>query len=80
MDAAQNMNPEPTNGDFGWALQRLRGGLHVRRPVWKNIGSVGHVDSDAYGPMLVAIRIADGEMRPWMPSIDDLFARDWEGV
>lgn len=74
-------------GDFGWALEKLRGGQKVQREGWNGKGmwlalvaNPGlHVHGFPHAPY-VGMKTADDKFVPWLCSQTDLLAEDWQIV
>lgn len=78
------------NQDIGWAVNMLRQGHRVCRAGWngkrmylKLIEQPGNDWSEGGGPHLtmqpfVAMKTAQGTLVPWLCSVSDLLATDWD--
>lgn len=72
------------NCDFGWALERLKGGHRVRRLGWNGKGM--HLElqvPDAHSKMTlpyIFMCTSEGDLVPWLASQTDMLADDWELV
>lgn len=70
--------------DFGWALDRVREGLAVRRRGWNGPGQwIALQEPDSHSRMTVPylyIMTVKGDLVPWLASQTDMLAEDWETV
>ena len=69
--------------DFGGALQYLKDGKRVARTGWNGNGQSVHALLDwsaAQACPQMFLRTAQGKIAPWVPSITDLWAEDWQEV
>jgi hypothetical protein len=67
---------------IGWAIKQMHHGLKIRRMGWNGKGmwlalQVPDLNSKMTMPY-VYMRIADGNLVPWLCSQTDLLAWDWE--
>lgn len=66
--------------DFSQALLIIRGGGVVVRKMWAGTGlTLGVMAPPAESGMtpFLALRAENGQMMPWTPSQQELFATDW---
>lgn len=70
--------------DFGIALAHLKAGSKIARKGWNGKGMfVKGQFPDEHSKMsqpYIYIKGAKGQVLPWTPSQEDLFAEDWEVI
>lgn len=72
-----------TTFDFSTALTVIRGGGVVTRAAWVGSGlTLGLMAPPAESGMMpfVAVRSQTGQIMPWTPSHQEMFAEDWYRV
>ena len=69
--------------NFSEALDGLKAGKRVARAGWNGVGQSVHVVFDWSASQAcpqMFLRTAQGKIAPWVPSITDLWAEDWQEV
>jgi hypothetical protein len=71
----------PTRGDFGAAIQTLKGGFKVQREGWNGKGMwLALQIPDPHSKMTlpyIYMSTAQGDLVPWLASQTDMLADDW---
>ena len=67
---------------FGWAIEQMEWGQHVRRVGWNGKGMwIALQRPDELSKMrkpYIYMSPIDGELVPWLASQTDMLAEDWE--
>jgi len=66
---------------FEGALNYLKGGNKVARSGWNGPNQYAELRySEDFGRKILCLKNSQGDIVPWVPSMSDLFADDWDVV